>query len=410
MPTPLNHTLIHYILFIATLLTVSACATSPRQHPAPDKDKYAQAEVVGFSDIRFWGDRPPKYLNKIVQRIKENLPNHPEWTKRNDILALSGGAEDGAYGAGFLEGWTERGNRPDFFMVTGVSTGALIAPFAFLGSEYDDRIKHFYTETSKQNIFFLTPLTALFGGSAIGDTTPLRDFIRKEVNDEMVAKIAEKSRSGRLLLIATTHLEAQRSVIWDIGRIAESGNPNATKLIGDIMLASASVPGAFPPVIIDVTINGKRYQEAHVDGGVTSQIFTYPVTLNIREIQKQINNPGNPERNIWMIRNTKISPEYKENKLNVPDIVGRSISTLIKYQGIGDLIRSARLAKRDGYHFHITYVPADFDQVSNDMFDTKYMRSLYKIGYDAGLSGKGWDYRLNQLFDDSKGAMSFDMH
>ncbi len=382
-----------YLLIVVLTLLVSACATAPREHAAPDAAQYTRAIVDGYRDIRYWGDLPAPYLDRSIERLKEGLAGNPSLRERIDILALSGGAEDGAYGAGFLKGWTERGDRPEFMMVTGVSTGALIAPFAFLGPKYDDALKRMYTETSKKDIFFLTPFTALFGGRALADTAPLRRMLKEEIDEALVEAIARESRRGRILQIGTTNLDAQRPMVWEIGLIAESGHPDAAKLIRRIMLASASVPGVFPPITMNVTIDGKRRQEVHVDGGVTNQIFVYPRLLNIREIERRVG--ASPKKTLWLIRNTKVNPEYKAVKLNLGDIANRSISTLIKYQGRGDLLNIFSLAKRDGFELHLTNVPADFDVPLNDMFDPVYMRALYKRGHETALSDSAWHTNLD---------------
>ena len=148
------------------LVLLAGCAAQPREHPAPPSLVYEQVSLDGYSNIRYWGDKPAPYIDEAIERLRRALDTMPSLRQRVDILALSGGAEDGAYGAGFLKGWSESGTRPEFLMVTGVSTGALIAPFAFLGSEYDDTIKKFYTETSTADVLFFTPLAALFGGLA----------------------------------------------------------------------------------------------------------------------------------------------------------------------------------------------------------------------------------------------------
>ncbi|MEW8525611.1 MAG: patatin-like phospholipase family protein [Candidatus Thiodiazotropha endolucinida] len=383
-----------YLSFLFSILLLTGCATTPREYAAPAADLYARAEVVGFHNIRFWGDETAPYLDEAILRLKDALHRIPALRERIDILALSGGAEDGAYGAGFLKGWTERGDRPEFLMVTGISTGALIAPFAFLGPKYDDSIKRLFTETSKKDIFIFTPFTALFGGKALADTAPLRRIIREEVDDELVAAIARESRRGRILQIGTTNLDAQRPVVWDIGRLAESGHPEATRLIGDIMLASASIPGVFPPVMINVTVDNKLHQEVHVDGGVTNQIFVYPRKLNVHEIENELE--VSPKKSFWLIRNTKVTPEYKAIELGLSDITSRSISTLIKYQGRGDLLNISSLAKRDGFEVHITNVPAEFDVPLNDMFDPVYMKALYKTGYEAANSNSAWRANISQ--------------
>ncbi|MBV2092383.1 MAG: patatin-like phospholipase family protein [Candidatus Thiodiazotropha sp. (ex Ctena orbiculata)] len=376
------------------LLLISGCSSVQRQFPAPAEHHYESAQVSGYKNIRFWGDKPAPYLDEAIESLRISIEKNPEWKQRFDLLALSGGAEDGAYGAGFLKGWSERGDRPEFFMVTGISTGALIAPFAFLGPAYDDAIKRLFTQSSKQDIFFLTPFSALFGGSALGDTKPLQKIIREEVDDDLVEAIARESRKGRILQIATTNIDAQRPVIWEIGRIAASGHPGAKQLIQTIMLASASIPGVFPPVFLDIEIDGERFQEVHVDGGVTSQIFVYPRGLQVRDIEKQLD--LHPKKSFWLIRNTKIDAEYAPVGLGVGDITSRSISTLIKYQGRGNLLNISSLAERDGFDVHITNVPADFDEPLNDFFDPVYMQRLYEVGYSKALSDCPWHVTLNE--------------
>ncbi|OOY35779.1 patatin-like phospholipase family protein [Solemya velum gill symbiont] len=394
MPGLQTHTLI-----LVSVLILSACTGFPREHAAPSKENYTRAQVTGFHDIRYWGDEAPPYIDKVFLRLKSALKTNPSMRERVDVLALSGGAEDGAYGAGFLKGWTQRGGRPEFTVVTGVSTGALIAPFAFLGPEYDASIKRFFTETSKKDIFLFTPFTAIFGGTSLGDTKPLRRIIREEVDEEFVQAIARESLRGRILLISTTNLDAQRPVIWDIGRIAESGHPDATIFIRNIMLASSAVPGIFPPVITNVTIDGKQYQEVHVDGGVTNQIFVYPHALRVREMERHLRTYPK-KKTFWLIRNTKIDPEYKPVDLTISDIASRSISTLIKYQGRGNLLNISNLAKRDGFDINLTHVPQDFDVAPNELFDPDYMNALYQAGYDVATSDKAWQNSLEELLEE----------
>ena len=319
----------------------------------------------------------------------------PALAERRDGLVLSGGAEDGAYGAGFLKGWTERGDRPEFDWVTGISTGALIAPFAFLGPEYDDRLARLYRETTSDDIVLLAPLRVLTGASAFGDTAPLRRRLEQEVTPELVAAIARESRRGRVLLVGTTNIDAERHVIWNIGAIAESGREDAPALIRKVLLASASIPGAFPPVTFDVVVDGERRQELHVDGGITHQIYAYPATTPVREVERRLG--ISPEKTIWVIRNTKIGPAYQPTGLGVGAIAARSIFTLTKYQGRGDLGVIERLAARDGYDFRLTYVPDDFDAPYEALFDTAYMRALYDVGYEAALGPEPWNDSLDEV-------------
>ena len=195
---------------------------------------------------------------------------------RVDFLALSGGSDDGAFGAGLLIGWTAAGTRPEFKLVTGVSTGALIAPFAFLGPSRDAQLREVYTAIGPKDVFSRRDLASLPWDDALSDTRPLYKLISRYADEGMMADIAREYRRGRLLLIGTTNLDVMRPVIWNIGAIAASGKPGALELIRHILLASASVPALFPPVLIEVEQGGPRFQEMHVDGGAVAQLFLYP--------------------------------------------------------------------------------------------------------------------------------------
>lgn len=382
-----------YLALIALL--VAGCAASGRTLPPPDADTYRSAEVPGYENIRFYADEEPVFLDGWLDAQRALLATNPSLAARQNGLALSGGAEDGAYGAGFLKGWTERGDRPEFSWVTGISTGALMAPFAFLGPEYDDELERLYTRTTADQIIAFDPLGALFGASAFGETAPLRTLIEAQVNEAFVAALARESRRGRTLLIGTTNLDAQRHVIWNIGRIAETGRTDTPRLIADILLASASIPGAFPPVLFDVVIDGKRFEEVHVDGGVTHQIFAYPIATPVRETEERLG--INPDKTMWVIRNAKIGAAYRPVDLGVGSLAARSIFTLTKYQGRGDLFSLERLAQRDGYDFRLTFVPDSFDVPYERFFDPGYMQALYDVGYRAAKAPVPWVETLQEV-------------
>lgn len=372
---------------MTVVMAVTACSAPPRSAAVP-RNVLALDAVEGYHDIRFYADASPPFLAEHLNKLRLAVKINPALAEQQDVLALSGGAEDGAYGAGFLKGWTERQNRPEFTWVTGISIGALIAPFAFLGSDYDGVIERVFTQVSADDIVVFQPMSLLFGGSALGDTTPLRSLLERELTEEVVSAIARESRRGRYLMIGTTNLDAQRHVIWNIGRIAESGRKGSRDLIRSIMLASAAVPGLFPPTQIDVVIDGKRLQELHVDGGITHQVFAYPPSINTVEIEAMLG--VSPKKTMWVIRNAKINADYDITELGVADIVARSINTLTKYQGRGDIAALQQLASRDGFEFRLTFVPANFEEEYTSLFDPKYMRALFKVGYKTALGGDPW--------------------
>lgn len=360
----------------------------------------SQALVEGFNpNIRSWADTPVDNLDVAIQKrvdlYKQQhaayYASHNTYPEMN-YLAISGGGYDGAFGAGILSGWTKAGTRPEFQIVTGVSTGALIAPFAFAGPEYDGELRKVYTTLKSENIFLgdvWTVLKGITGGVALTDNTPLSKKIDETITPELFRKIGEEHRKGRRLLIGTTNLEAQRGVIWDIGSISSNySDAKGLKLFRQILLASAAIPGAFQPVLIDVTANGQKFQEIHVDGGVTAQVFLYPLATHASD-RNAFEETG-IGRNLYIVRNGKVEPEYLPMTLGLVSLSQRSVETLIKNQGIGDLYRLYVGAKRDGMNYNLIYMPSSFHEKSQEIFDPVYMSKLFDVGYQMGLSGTAW--------------------
>jgi predicted acylesterase/phospholipase RssA len=383
--------------FLITLPVVigglSGCGSAPF-HAAPPADVYEKAAPVGYGQIRFWADATPDNIEALFEKRTALMKRRFADTiaARQPIslsyLALSGGGADGAFGAGILNGWTENGTRPEFEIVTGISTGALIAPFAFLGPDWDDELEEVYTTLTTDSVLILDILGGLTGGLALTDVAPFRQTIEQYATQEMFDLIAAEHRKGRRLFIGTTALDAARPVVWDIGAIANSGVSGALSLFHDILQASAAIPGAFPPVLIDIEIDGERYTELHVDGGVSSQIFIYPAQISTRDFDKSSNMVF--ERTVYAIRNTTVRPPYGGFRPRLIPILRRSISTLISYQGIGDLYRMATKANRDGTDFKLISIPESWDRVPNEPFDKEYMRELYLLGYKIGRDGGSW--------------------
>ena len=275
-----------------------------------------------------------------------------------------------------------------FDLVTGVSSGALIAPFAFLGREHDGQLREIFTKYGRQDIFTYN-VSGLLEGSALADDAPLARLIEKYVDDAFMQEIARERIKGRILLIGTTNLDTQRPVLWDMGRIAMSHNRDAKSLFRKILLASATLPGVFPPVRIQVRVGGQNYDELHVDGGVTRQVFIAPSIFSfVSHDQKSARPTAKPR--LFVIRNGKIDPEWQSVNENVLSVTQRSISTLIKNQGIGDLYRIYSVTRRDGIDFNLASIPADFSDTSDEPFDQKYMVALFDRGYDLASHNYSW--------------------
>jgi predicted acylesterase/phospholipase RssA len=374
----------YWIIHILVIAVVTGCAPAIKRNPVPE----ALVDVAGIKnleDVRFWGDVAPPNMEAW---LKEARWDEME-SKSHHYLALSGGGEDGAYGAGFLNGWTAMGTRPEFTYVTGISTGAILAPFAFLGPDYDDEIKEFYTEFDTADLIKPWPLSKIFSKAALYDNLLLRSTIKKYITQEVMEKIAAEYKKGRILDIGTTNLDTERPVIWSIGRIASSGDANALELIHDIIIASTSIGGAFPPVIIDVEANGISYDEMHVDGGTVNQVFVYPLGLDFDEVKERIGMTDNPQ--LYVVRNAPLKPIYQAINYSVIEILERSADSLLRTQGMGDIDLIYLEARRDGLDFNLTYIPDDFTEVSKAPFDRDYMNKLYKVGYDQALRGGEWE-------------------
>ena len=303
-------------------------------------------------------------------------------------LAISGGGDNGAFGAGLLAGWTKAGTRPEFKLVTGVSTGALISPFAFLGSAYDAQLKAMYTAISMKDIAVQRSILSVIYGESMADTTPLWNLLRKSVTQEMLDAIAAEHEKGRILLVGTTNLDARRPVIWNVTKIAASRRPGALELVQKILLASAAIPGTFPPVMIKVDAGGQPYDEMHVDGGTATQVFVYPAGMKLREVSEA--HGVERERALFIIRNARLDPEWAEVDRRTLPIAMRAITCLIQYQGIGDLYRIFSITQRDGVDYNLAYIPSAFQVPHTADFDPAYMSQLFEFAY--GLAEKGYSW------------------
>jgi predicted patatin/cPLA2 family phospholipase len=409
MPSKQNSCLkrINYLFLCVSLLTITTiiegCATTSVRNPLP-ANLEDEVQVVGFENVRVWGDKDSPILDNIaIESMRREIAAHgvEELKKPVAYLALSGGGENGAFGAGVLCGWTAAGNRPTFKLVTGISTGALLAPFAFLGTEYDPQLKAVYTTSTQNDIYATKSILTAYWRESIYDTKPLAATIAKYIDEKVLAAVAREYKKGRILLVGTTQLDAQRLVIWDMGAIASSNNPGALDLFRKVLLASASMPAVFPPVYINVTADGKQYDEMHVDGGTVTEMMLYeeaikPMIKHVKEIQPLIQDKEllssliHRSRALYIIRNDQVKPEWDSVKPRLGNIAGRAISTLVKTHGEGDLYRIYVLALRDKIDYNLASIPADFNAPSEGMFDTVFMNKLFNLGYEMARNSYPW--------------------
>ena len=380
---------------VAFVLLVVGCA-SPERRAAVPAQFVAEAEVYGFptTGIRYFprdAEDVDLFEKDFVaswarERAALHLPDGP--LPPAAYLAISGGGDNGAFGAGFLKGWTETGTRPVFKLVTGVSTGALIAPFAFLGSAYDDPLKAVYTAITLKDVAEPRSVLSAFFGDSLADTSPLYRLVKKSVTQEMLDAIGDEYGKGRILLIGTCNLDARRPVIWNITEIAATRNPKALELVHKILMASAAIPGTFPPVMIDVHVGDKRYQEMHVDGGTSNQVFAYPVATELSTLAAK--NLAERDRSLYIIRNARLDPEWAQVDRRTLPIAMRAIACLIQYQGIGDLYRIFTITRRDRVDFNLVYIPDTFRIAKKKDFDPAYMGPLFELAYDMAAKGFSW--------------------
>jgi hypothetical protein len=374
---------------VCVAMITTGCSSIPERNALPESLSDT-AVIPGIANTRQWADAYPPEIDDWLKLSKQEIQSRYPATygQPHTYLAISGGGQRGAFGAGLLCGWTEAGTRPEFTMVTGVSAGALIAPFAFLGPEYDFVIREFYTKYSTQDLVEKQSLWKTLFGEAATDSSRMRDKLVQYIDEDILAAIATEHRRGRMLQIVTTNLDAARPVAWNIGSIAASGSPNALQLIRDIVLASASIPAAFPPVMIDVEANGEPYDELHVDGGATSIVYLYPIGVDWAELAAKLEVKGKPK--VYILRNGQWSKPWEPVKRSTIPIAIRTIDTLMGSVVLGDVYRIYLAAQRDGIDFNLANMPDDFDAESNESFDSAYMNKLFDVGYQMGAEGYQW--------------------
>ena len=380
--------------FILALLT--GCSGLPRT-PLPVED-IRRAEIPGMSGVRAWGGQlNADFQADLVASIKQEpagvFPLDENGYPIYHGLALSGGGSNGAFGAGILNGWSKAGTRPDFKVVTGISTGALIAPFAFLGPGYDEQLKTVYTTMRTRDILErLNIFRIIFQGEAFAHTTPLKQLIETHFDADFLQAVAAAHNQGRRLYVGSTHMDAQTLMVWNMGAIANSGHPDALDLFQKIVLASSSIPAAFPPVFIKIKINNQRYDEMHTDNGTITQVFFNKNTMNLSATTQTAKRTQrkNYRGTLYVIRNGKLGPEPEQVKRRLPEITGRAISTMIKYAAFNDLHRIHGNTDTAELGFRYTAIPDDFESQADEVFDPEEMKRLFELGYEMGLSGSAW--------------------
>ncbi len=376
-------------LLLLLSVWLAGCSTLERVPAVPSQYDSANVEVVGVPDVRY-DIFTQSGINELVGHFHELQSGYVRQDNSAAFLSISGGGDNGAFTAGLLNGWTKAGDRPNFRLVTGISTGALIAPFAFLGKDYDVTLKDLYTNVTPSDIYRKRNIVEGFFADSLADSAPLYDLISQYVDEDFLKKVAfEYTENRRFLLIGTTNLDSKKPVIWNMGRIAMLGGPQALTLFKKVMLASASIPGVFPPVMLDVEVDGKKYQEMHVDGGANTQAFLYPPALT-QKLKDENSFDRNIKREAYIIRNADLSPEGEEVRRRTLPIVLKTVGQLIHTQGVGDLYKMYISTQQDNVGYNLAYIEDDFEFPHLEEFDQAYMRALYDYGEKKAKGGYKW--------------------
>ena len=389
--------LVRNLWMICCVAVLVGCGSLHRNPVPPQMSQ--DATIPNMPDVRAWIGQPNPTLEldlaqSFAQESELDFPRAADGSVHYAHLALSGGGANGAFGAGFLNGWTSTGNRPVFKIVTGVSTGALMAPFAFLGSDYDDALRLFYTTIRSRDIFIWgSLLRQILSGESLANTAPLAALIDQYVTADLLAKVADAHRHGRRLYIGTADLDVPRFVVWNMGLIASSGRPEALALFRNVMLASASIPIAFPPVFIDVETRsgGPQYDEMHVDGGVGARVFLSGGLFRPSVI-RQRGGLGEGREDIFVIHNGQLRrPPAEPVRRALPAIAMRVIDASGRAAVIGDLFRIYGYAVEEQATFHWVTIPNDVEiAAGEETFDPVRMQMLYDVGFRLAADGGGW--------------------
>ncbi|MDJ0950689.1 MAG: patatin-like phospholipase family protein [Alphaproteobacteria bacterium] len=396
------------LLLFAVLLAAGGCAGDLQRKPVPI-DQMAAAEPPNEPNIRAEGlALSPVLQADLVQSLRDESEDVYCKDEKGEptycSLALSGGGGYGAFGAGFLNGWTAAGTRPTFKVVTGISTGALVAPFAFVGPDRDQTLEESFTTVSDKDIYTAKGMLQAMGDESFMDSAPLAALIAKKMDDAFIQEVAKAHAAGRRLMIGTVNMDAQRFVVWNMGAIASSSDPDAPALFRKVVLASASMPGIFPPTYIDVELDGVKYDEMHGDGGVFTQVFFHAFVVDPRKaVETAVEEDGRKRPKggrVFVIRHDKVEPEPKQIDRSLKPVIGRAIASMVKAMALADLYFIYLEAQEANTQFNYVAIPADFVWGSEQEFDTAEMNRLYQIGYDMARDGHEWETRPPQ-FDQS---------
>ncbi|MFH0262969.1 patatin-like phospholipase family protein [Vibrio mediterranei] len=395
-------------MILVSVILIFGCSSSPHDSSVRvDESNYLYAQIGPREDevslanepYRFWGDQPPKNIKKLKGHIYDeanlkvlkNSPNAPKVIgDRFNVLVLSGGGPRGAYGAGVLNGLRDNGQLPEFSLITGVSAGALIAPFVYVGGDKFEELKSVMLGLDDDMMLGGTSIFKILFGDAFSKGDNFYNMVQQTYDDEFIEEIAKAHRTGKRMFIGTTHFDSGRQMIWNIGRIATSDLPNKNEIIHQVLAASSSIPGVFPPQFIPVEYDGKKLEEMHVDGGLSSQLFFDPIGFDFTKVITALGYDQPPH--VYIIRNGRLKTEFKFIEDDTVSLAARSIDNLILEQTRGDVFREMYITKKIGAKFFLTFVDDDYKQKPQEgkFFDPEFLKSLYQYGYAKAQNGTVW--------------------
>jgi len=376
-----KETLCRLLIIITCLLVSSGCAHV--RHAVPE-NLVGKAVVIGMPDMRHYTDKTVSSFMRqsLVDSFKEEGKSDylVDGIKTYPVLLIGGGVSNSAYGIGLLNGWFKEGFRPVFKIVTGYSSGSIIAVATFSGKDYEDRLAELFLSISTKDVIKQKNIFSILFGNSLYSSTLFAKKIDDLVDEGLMARIAQEHALGRRLYVGTTDLDAQEFVIWDMGALASKGGPDSLKLFRKIILASCSFPATLPPVYFQVEAGGRRYDEMHADGGVIGGIFY---------IDQLIENLGFRTR-VYVLNCCYMSPHSRQVEDNLTAITSRLIETHTAAKMAGDTYKLYAFAKEKGWDYNLAYIPEDFKPNQKEMFDKQEMQRLFKRGYDDAVVGYKW--------------------
>ena len=367
--------------FVLGAFALVGCTAVPRRDAPPTL--FSSATPVGFSDeVRFLSTDRASVESKSTAALQRLRSSSKDGTVR--ALVLSGGGAGGAFGAGALVGLSRRQERPQYDVVTGVSAGALIAPFAFLGPEWDSQLTEAFTSGRGEQMSVRGLLALPFGASR--RSAALTALVDHYVTPDLIRAVAREAASGRLLWVATTDLDKEETVIWDMGAIAQRGGEPARKLFRDVLVASASIPGVFEPVLIRVQQGEKLYDEMHVDGNASTSLFVAPVAPYFALLDQRSLDGAR----VYVLINGQIIEAPETTPVKIGPIMTRTFAVALKHMSRAQIVAVDQFADKYRMSVQSTYLPFDYPKYSSADFRASTMRPLFEYGAQCAASGHLW--------------------